>query len=290
MDAIKPESDITVKSSKSVAILRRIPLHLLLLALAFFMVLPFLWMLSSSLKSPAAIFAIPIQWIPDQIVPGNYAEVFRHIPYAQFYLNTTRVAAINLAGTMFVTSLAGYAFARLRFPLSGVFFAMILASMMIPYTVRVIPLFMLFQRIGWLNTHLTLIIPPIFSNAFGVFLLRQFFMTIPNDLEDSGRIDGCSSLRIYWTIMLPLCKSGLAAMGVFKFMEDWNAFLPPLIFITSRSKQLLSVGLALFQDDVSTEWHLMMAASAMAIIPMVIIFLLAQRYFVQGIAFTGLKT
>ena len=265
-----------------------IVIHALMISIGLIMIGPLLWMVSTSLKHPLQVFDFTPKWIPDPIMWSNYAEAFSAAPFLRYFWNSAKISTISMLGQLLFASMAAYAFAHLRFPLKNQVFALLLSTMMIPYTVRVIPLYAIFRELKWIDTHLPLIIPPM-SNVSGVFLLRQFFMTIPYELEEAARIDGCSSLQIYYGIMLPLAKPALATLGLFSFMQSWNAFLPPLIFINSNLKQTLTVGLTIFQGEFTVQWHLLMAGAVTAILPVLIVYMFAQRYFIQGITLTGLK-
>lgn len=252
------------------------------------MMVPFFWMVSTSLKEPGQAFAYPPRWIPDPIVWVNYASVWKTVPFGLFFLNTLKIATLVTLGQLVTCSLGAYAFARLEFPGREKLFFAYLGTMMIPYQVTLIPLFILMRYLGWIDSHLSLIVPACFS-AFGTFLLRQFFLTIPKELEDAARIDGSSEFGIYSRIILPLAKPALATLGVFTFMWSWNDFMGPLIFINTMEKKTLTLGLASFQGMYTTDWTLLMAASVMALLPLIVIFLFAQRYFVEGITLSGIK-
>jgi ABC-type glycerol-3-phosphate transport system permease component len=257
--------------------------------IAFTMLVPLIWMISTSLKTPAQVARYPPVWIPNPLAWGNYPEAFSAAPFVLYFLNTFKVAVLETAGTLIVSSLGAYAFARLRFRGKNIAFGLLLATMMIPYTVRVIPLYVMFKNFGWINTHLPLIIPPMMSNVFGIFLLRQFFMTLPMDLDEAARIDGASSFTIYSRVTIPLSKPALATLALFTFRTAWNQLLPALIYINSERKQLITVGLTMFQGEFSSQYHLMMAGAVISIIPILILFASFQKYFIRGIALTGIK-
>lgn len=254
------------------------------------MALPFLWMVSSSLKSIAEIYVFPPAFIPEAIQWANYLEIWRRLPFHLFFRNSFVVAALETAGVLFTSSLAGYSFARLRYPGRDQLFLIYLSTMMIPFAVRMIPLFVLMRTFGWVDSLAALIVPGMFS-AWGTFLMRQFMLTIPRELEDAALIDGCSFFRIYWRIILPLTMPALATLGIFHFMDSWNAFLWPLIILNSMSIKTLPLGLAAFQAMVAmkTPWHLVMAAAVVSVVPIIVIFMLGQKYYVRGIVTTGLK-
>jgi len=248
---------------------------------------PFLWMIATSLKSDSQVLVYPPAWIPNPVVWGNYAEVTRLLPFGRFLLNTTVVAVTVTVLELFTSSLAGYAFARLRFPGRDKLFLLYLGTLMIPGQVTIIPNFLLISWLGWVDTYMALILPAAFS-AFGTFLLRQFFMSIPAELEHAARIDGCSFFGIYRYIILPLSGPALATLAVFAFMTQWNAFLWPLIVTNKETMRTLTVGIRYFGDDAPGQFNYLMAGTVMSLIPILALFLLLQRYFVRGIAMTGL--
>ena len=253
------------------------------------MVLPFLWMISTSLKGGGSVFDYPPRLIPSPIHFENYARAWESLPIGLAYLNSLKISVLVTAGSLLTCSMAGYAFAKMRFIGRNVLFVMLLATMMIPGQVTLIPMFMWFSEFGWVDTHWPLIIPPVLSNAFGVFLLRQFMATIPNELEEAGRMDGLNPLRIYWSIILPNCKPALAALGIFTFMGNWNNFLTPLIYLNTETKFTLPLIIASFQGLYTTDWPLLMAASCISLIPVLVVYIFAQRYFIEGITLSGLK-
>lgn len=263
--------------------------YLALSAIAVTTMLPFFWMLSSSLKERALIFAYPPQWIPNPVVFSNYIEAWNAIPFARFIQNTLQIAFLSMAGQLVFASLAGYGFARFQFPLKSLLFSMLLAVMMVPSTVNVVPRFLIFSRLGWLNTPLPLVVPSIFSSTFGTFLFRQHMMAIPKELEDAARIDGAGPFGIYWRVFLPLCKPAAAVLGTFTFIGQWNSFFEPLVYLTDVEKMTINVGLAFFRTESGTEWHWLMAGSCITLLPTIVVFLVAQRYFTKGALFSGLR-
>ncbi len=262
--------------------------YLVLSLFGISMIFPFLWMLSTSLKEPSQIFTSTLQLWPTPIMWSNYIEAWHAIPFGKFYLNSIFVAVAVTFGQILTSSMAAYAFARLKFPGRDKLFFAYLATMMIPGMVTLIPVFILLKMFGWLDTYKALILPGIFS-AYGTFMLRQFFMTLPTDLEDAARIDGCSSWRIYWQIILPLSKPAIATLATFTFLGNWQSFFWPLIVTSSEHMKTLPIGLSYFQDIYSTNWTLLMAASVIVLAPALIVFILNQRFITQGIALTGLK-
>jgi multiple sugar transport system permease protein len=248
---------------------------------------PFYWMLSTSLKSESEVLIYPPTWFPSVIVWGNYAEVTRLLPFGRFVLNTTIVAVTVTCLEMLTSSFAAYAFARLRFPGRDKLFLLYLGTLMIPGQVTLIPNFLVISWLGWVDTYAAMIIPAAFS-AFGTFLLRQFFLSIPEELEHAARIDGCSYFGIYRHIILPLSGPALATLAVFAFMTQWNAFLWPLIVTNKETMRTLTVGIRYFGDDAPGQFNYLMAGTVMSIIPILAVFLTLQRYFVRGIAMTGM--
>jgi len=218
----------------------------------------------------------------------NYSKVFEVVPFAKFYFNSILVGVAVTAGQVFTSSLAAYAFSRLTFPGRDKLFFAYLATMMIPGSVTMIPVYVLMSVFHWVNGYKALIIPAMFS-AYGTFLLRQFFMTLPKDLEDAAKIDGCGYFRIFWTIILPLSKPALATLTIFTFMANWGSFMWPLLVTNTMEMRTLPIGLESFKTQYSTDWHLLMAASVMAMLPIVVIFMFTQRYFVESIKLTGVK-
>jgi len=253
-------------------------------------VLPFLWMVSSSLKPLREIYVFPPRFIPEKIQLGNYIETWRRLPFHIFFRNSFLVSTCVTGGILFTSSLAGYSFARLRYPGRDQIFLIYGSTMMVPFAVQMIPLFALMNALHLVDTLTGLILPGL-CGAWGTFLMRQFMLTIPGELEDAALIDGCNYFSIYWRIILPLCRPVLATLAIFTFMGSWNSFLWPLILISSMKNRTLPLGLAAFQAFVAlkTPWHLVMAASVMSVIPVVVIFILGQKYYVQGIVTTGLK-
>ena len=253
------------------------------------MVIPFLWMVSTSLKTTAQSMAFPPEWWPAPFVWGNYARIWDFMPFFTFLLNSVKIAFFVVCGQLLTCSLAGYAFATLRFPGRRALFLVLLSTMMIPSEVTLIPVFVIMKSLGWLNTHYSLIVPAFFGSVFGTFLLRQFFLTLPNDLEDAARIDGCSPFGIYWRIMLPLAKPSLATLAIFTFMGTWNDFMRPLIYLSDMDKMTLPVGLALISNHQDIRIPLIMAGAMLSLLPILVFYVCGQKYFVRGIALTGMK-
>ncbi|MCI8623023.1 MAG: carbohydrate ABC transporter permease [Provencibacterium sp.] len=262
--------------------------YLLMAIVAAVMALPFLWMISTSFKEMGQVLIFPPQWIPKPFVLANYAEAWDLAKFSLFFRNSAIVTILTTAGQLITCSLAGFAFARLEFPGRDSIFLVYLATMMIPIQVTLIPLYLLMKELGWINTFSGLIVPGIFS-AYGTFMLRQFFLGIPESLDESAVIDGCGYFRIYWQILLPLSKAALATQAVFCFMWQWNNLLWPLVMTNTDEFRTLTVGLQLFKGQYSIAWNLLMAGSVISVIPILILYVFLQKYFVEGIAMTGLK-
>jgi len=263
--------------------------YIVLLTGAALFAVPFLWMLSISLRQPSEVAAPGLHLIPTRFIWGNYAKALTVMPFHLYLLNTLKVTLLAVIGTALSSSIAAYAFARLRAPGRDVLFVVMLGTIMLPGEVTMIPRFVIFRGLGWYDTLLPLIVPAFFGSAFYIFLIRQFFLTIPPDLEDAAKIDGCSPFRVYWQVFMPLSKPVLVTVAVFSFVAHWNDFMTPLIYLNSVEKRTLALGLATFQDVWGVDIVSLMAASTAVLIPVLVIFFLAQRYFVQGVVMTGLK-
>lgn len=263
--------------------------YALLLVGSAIMLLPLLWMVSTALKPQNEVFTFPPQWIPSHFVWQNFSDGWTVLPFNTYLKNTLIIVTNNVVGNIVSCSLAAFAFARLRSRFSTILFMLLLSTMMVPQQVTLIPTFILFRSLGWVNTLLPLTVPAWFGWPFFIFLLRQFFMTLPHDLDDAARIDGCSTLRIYWNIILPLAKPALATVAIFSFMANWNDFLAPLIYLNSPNKFTLALGLLTFQGQYETNFPEMMAVSLLVLLPLLIVFFVAQNLFVRGIALTGMK-
>ncbi len=268
---------------------RRVLLYLTLLLASLLFSIPFFWLLSTSLKSARDILTFPPRWIPDPVVWGTYRDVFLYAPFGLYLRNTMFIVGFGLIGAVGTSSLVAYAFARLRAPGHDVLFAILLSTLMIPAWVTLVPLYIIYARLDWINTFYPLIIPPLAGSPFYIFLLRQFFMTLPTELEDAARIDGCGYFGIWRSVILPLSGPALATVAIFSFMSSWNDFIGPLIFLNSRVKYTLAIGLQVFVTEHGSDWGLLMAASTMMVLPVIVLFFTMQRQFVQGIALTGIK-
>lgn len=263
--------------------------HLILLFGAVTMVLPFIWMLSTSLKPPGQTLVYPPQLIPERVVWENYPEMWTALPFNSFAFNSFKIATLSTLGQLISCSMGAFAFSALKFRGRDTLFLLLIATLMIPYQVTLIPTFILYSKIGWVGTDLPLWVPAFWGGAFGTFLLRQFYLTLPMDLAESARIDGANIWQIFWHIYLPLSKPALATLAIFTFMWTWNDLLSPLIYLKELDQLTLTVGLSFFQNQHGGKWHLMMAGAVVSILPILMIFFLAQKYFIRGIALTGIK-
>ncbi len=270
--------------------IRQFVTYTLLIILGVAVMLPFLWTLSSSLKPPGAGIRFPPEFIPKQFVWDNYPHVFRLIPFLTFFKNSVIVTSLAVIGEVLSASLVAYSFARLRFPGRDALFVLVLATMMIPYPVTMVPTFIMFKLLHLVNTFLPLILPSYFGPAFSIFLLRQFFLTINLELDEAAKVDGASEFLIYRRIILPLSKPALATVAIFSFMYNWNDFLNPLIYLSDNNMYTLALGVNFLRSfRGGGELSLQMAASVMFVAPCIILFFIAQRFIVQGIVTTGIK-
>ncbi len=260
-----------------------------LLSLIF--ALPFLWMISTSLKDDPQVYRVPPIWIPYPLRFSNYPEALTSQRFDLFFLNTLKYALPSAFGAVASSAVAAYGFARLRWWGRDLLFFICIATMMIPFQVVMIPLYIIFKDFGWLNSYKALVIPTFFGNAYYIFLLRQFFMTIPQELSDAARVDGANEWSIFWRIILPLSKPALAVVALFQFMGAWNDYLGPLIYLNREELYPIALGLQQFRSQFQEKlvWPYLMAASTVTILPVIIIFFLTQRTFVEGITVTGLK-
>lgn len=267
-------------------------LYLLLIGIGVVMIGPFLWMIVTSLSSPADLYHYPPQ-LPESWHPENYSEVFSRFPFGTFSFNSLKIALLASLGTVASASLAGYAFARMNFRGKNLLYWIILATMMVPFQVTMIPVFFVIKTLGLINTHAALILPAWFGfgmGAFGVFLLRQFFATVPREIEEAAIIDGAGRFRIFWQVMLPLARPALATLAVLAFMANWNDLLGPVIYLSSTEKMTLTVGLAALQGgELTARIDLVMAGAVVSIIPILLLFVAAQKFFVKGIGAGGVK-
>jgi multiple sugar transport system permease protein len=260
----------------------------LLILIGLVGLLPYYWMVSCSVKTSANIFAVPPQWIPNPITWRAYGAAWRAQDFTRYVLNSALVSAAITGGNLLLASLAGYSLCKFRYFGRGALFLLILSTMMLPLEVTMVPLFLIVKKLDWPNTYAGLIVP-FLVEGFGVFLMRQYLHSIPNELIEAARIDGASELRIYAQIVMPLCKPALAALGVFTFREAWDMYIWPLIIVTKDSLRTLPLGISLFMSSFGTAWDQLMAVAAIGTLPMILLFFFLQRSFIQGIAISGLK-
>jgi multiple sugar transport system permease protein len=267
----------------------RVILYAVLVVGGLFMLMPFIWMLSSSLKDQGAIFAYPPSLFPKEARWGNFREILDVVPFGRYFGNSLFIATVSVVGQLLSCSIAAFAWARIPFAGRNALFMTLMAALIIPPQVTLVPLFIMMNGVGWIDTYYPLILPFWLGGAFGTFLLRQFFLAIPRDLEDAAKMDGAGPWRIYWSIYLPLCKPALATVAIFTFLLQWNELLRPLIFLSTPEKLPLTVGLAALRSQYSTSWNLIMAGALISVIPVLVLFVFAQRYFVRGVTSSGLK-
>lgn len=264
-------------------------LHIVLVLGACMMALPFVWMVLSSLKDLSQVFVVPPKWIPDPFIWSNYKDSLTALPFGRAYFNSFYINIIVVVSQLVTCSMAAYAFAKITFPFREPLFVLFLATMMVPGQVTIIPLYLIMKNIGWLDTHLAIIVPSALLNAFGVFLLRQFFRGIPKEMEEAAIVDGANRWTIYARIMLPLIKPALSALGIFTFLGMWNNFFNPLIFLSSTDKFTVPMMLNLYRGMYSTDWTLMMAGASIALVPVLIVYIIGQKYIIEGVTLSGIK-
>jgi multiple sugar transport system permease protein len=264
--------------------------HILIIALSCVFLMPLLWMLSTALKSTGDTMALPPVFVPSSPDWSNFSTALTNVPYFQYLKNTTIYTGVTLVGDVVSSALVAYAFARLPSRWSGPLFVLVLATMMVPYQVIMIPQFLLFKQLNWLNTYLPLVVPTYFGSPFLIFLLRQFFRSIPRDLDDAAKVDGAGHLVIFTRIILPLSKPALAAVAIFSFMYHWNDYLGPLIYLNDNDLYPASLGLANYTATYGgTQWNYLMAASLVTLLPCLVVFFVGQRFFIQGVTLSGIK-
>lgn len=263
--------------------------RLLLILVTFIYMLPLLWMVTTSLKANQDLYASPPKIISIPLVFENYKKATEYFPFWRYFKNSVIITTGVIVGTLFSSPLVAYSFSKINWKGRDILFYIMLSTIMLPFAVTMIPQFLIFKKLGWINTFLPLIIPSFFGNPLSIFLVRQFFMTIPDSLLDAARIDGASELQIYTRIMLPLAKPVLFLITLFTFIGAWNNYLGPLIYLTDESKYPLALGLPQFLDRYGTYWNWMMAAATISVVPTIIFFAFAQKYLIEGIKLTGLK-
>lgn len=287
----QPDNAITsARQSKIARQLAEVALkYAVLILFTFIFMTPFYWMFATALKSDAQLFTIPPAWAPNPPQFANFARVFEEVPFSRFIINSVVLVVWNVVGQVTATAMVAYGFARLRFPGRNVLFLVLLATLMVPRQVTLVPQFILFAKLGWIDTYLPLILPAFGGSPFLIFLVRQYMMTIPHDLDEAATIDGATRWQILGQIILPLTVPALILVTVFTFTDVWNDFMGPLIYLNTPAKFTVSLGLSFFQGAKETSWHLLMAGSLMAMLPPVILFLLTQKRLLGGLATTGLK-
>ncbi|MCC7354513.1 MAG: carbohydrate ABC transporter permease [Anaerolineae bacterium] len=265
--------------------------YMVMTAMCIVFLIPLFWMISTSFKDRGQVFLWPPRWIPDPIVWQNFPEVFRLVPFGRFIINTMNIMLWNILGNIISTLLVAYGFARLRFPGRDIFFMLLIATMMIPYQVTLIPTFIMFKLIGWYNTYLPLTVPAFFGAPFFIFLMRQYMMTLPLELDDAARIDGCNYLQVLYRILTPLCIPPLTIVVVFTFIGVWNDYFGPLIYLNDAPKFTVALGMVMFEATFygTVNYGLLMAAGLMSVIPLLVLYYFAQDKLIGGIASVGLK-
>lgn len=268
---------------------KKVLAHIVLIAVGLFFFFPFVWLLDTSVKTDAQIFTFPPKWIPNPVMFSNYTRALSTIPFMHYVGNTVKVVLLAVLGNVISAPIIGYAFAKLHWKGRDKVFILVLATMMLPFQITMIPLYSMYVKLGWINSYAPLVVPDFFGKAYFIFLMRQFFMTIPEELLEAGRIDGASEFRIFWQLVLPLAKPAVTTVGLYAFIWSWTDFLGPLIFLTNDKKWTISLGLSQFTTSHGLDWSLLMAGSAMFMLPMIVLFIFMQKVFVEGITMTGLK-
>lgn len=269
--------------------LKSIYAHTILILASILFLVPFVWMVSTSFKPITQVFTFPPEFLPRPFQWENYIEATKYIPFWTYTWNTAVITGLSTLGVVLSCPLVAYSFAKLRWRGRNTLFAITIGVMMIPTQVTMIPLFLLFNQLGWVGTNLPLIVPAFFGIPFSIFLLRQFFKGLPDTLREAAKIDGASEWRIYWQIMFPLAKPAVLAVALFQFMAAWTDFLGPLIYLTDEAAYALSLGLQQFQNQQGSQWHMMMAVSTLMTLPIIVLFFFMQKTFIRGITFTGIK-
>lgn len=276
-------------SAKTANVISGVMGHLALTILGLIFLFPFFWMLTTALKPEEQIFAFPPEFWPEKFVWQNFPDAMTFVPFGTYVANTLIVCFWTVVGTTLSSAVVAYGFAKVRWPGRNIVFVVMLSTMMLPYQVTMIPLFTLFAKIGWVGSFLPLTVPSFFGVPFFIFLLRQFFMTIPNDLSDAARLDGASEFRIWWQVILPLTKTALITVALLTFIGSWNEFLQPLIYLNDESQYTISLGLQQFLGQYTTRWGMLMAGATIATLPILVLYFFAQRTFESGISTTGIK-
>lgn len=288
-------ANVIVKTRRSAPEVRklrpsRLFIYLLLIVGSIMMMFPFFWLLRSSLMDNSQIFVFPPEWIPNPFMWSNYTEALTTVPFCKYFMNTMTIELFTVTGVLITSIMSAYSFSRLKWPGRDIVFSVLLATMMLPYAVTLIPNFMLWRSLGALDSFVPLTVPAWFGGgAFNIFLLRQFFMSIPKELDEAAYMDGAKPFTVLWKVIVPLSKPALIVVGIFSFIGVWNDFLGPIIYLNSADHFTLALGLATFKGLYNAQWGYLMAASAAIVSPIVVLFFLAQRYFIEGITLTGIK-
>ncbi|MGI6737907.1 MAG: carbohydrate ABC transporter permease [Christensenellales bacterium] len=279
------------KTERSKKIAWKIVKYTICILVSVIMLAPFYWMITTSLKEYSKVLEFPPQFFPNPVVFQNYIDLFRMQPFGLYLWNSIYTASIVTLSVVFFASIAGYAFAKLRFAGNNILFLIILSGMMMPVEITTIPLFIALSKLQLVDTHFPLIVPQIFGygGAFGVFLMRQFYITVPDELIEAGKIDGCSQPKIFYNIVLPMSTSTIATLVIFTFLQNWNEFFVPLIFLSNSRLFTIPLALSLFTTESGVQWHLIMAAASVATVPVLIVFFFSQRKFIESLAMSGLK-
>jgi len=290
LTTLPPRAQSSLSRVKTARLATNLIKYLLLFLIAGFFLLPWVWMISTSLKNPEELAVYPIIWIPDPIRWDNYLEAFRRAEFPRFLLNTMLVTIPSVLGALLSNALVAYGFARIRWPGRDAVFSLVLATLILPGFVTFIPLYLIFKQLNWINSYLPLVVPTFLANPFFVFMLRQFFMALPEELSDAARVDGASEFRIFSQIILPLARPALATVALFQFIGSWNDYFGPLVYLNDKALYTISLGIANMRASYGfSNFAWIMAATCMSVLPIIVLFFFAQRTFIEGIALTGLK-
>jgi multiple sugar transport system permease protein len=264
-------------------------LYAILIIMSLCFIVPFFWLISSSFKEPSELFQVPVRWFPKAIQFANYEKMFNTIPFWLYLGNTVNIVIWNIIGSLISCSLVAYGFSRLRWPGRDKVFILVLVTMILPFQVTMIPQFLMFQKLGWVGTPLPLTVTAFFGNPFYIFLLKQFFSVLPDELTQAARIDGAGEFRIFWQICIPLARPAMATVAIFSFMRCWNDYIGPLLYLSDNRQYTLSIGVQLIRSTLDPKWEVLMAAGVVMVMPVLVIFFLTQKYFIQGISMSGIK-
>ncbi len=264
-------------------------LYAILIIMSLCFIVPFFWLISSSFKEPSELFQVPVRWFPKAIQFANYEKMFNTIPFWLYLGNTVNIVIWNIIGSLISCSLVAYGFSRLRWPGRDKGFILVLVTMILPFQVTMIPQFLMFQKLGWVGTPLPLTVTAFFGNPFYIFLLKQFFSVLPDELTQAARIDGAGEFRIFWQICIPLARPAMATVAIFSFMRCWNDYIGPLLYLSDNRQYTLSIGVQLIRSTLDPKWEVLMAAGVVMVMPVLVIFFLTQKYFIQGISMSGIK-